>query len=165
MNKQDIQLLFRYNSWANERILRAAEQASAQEFIAASNFPHGGLRGTLFHALFAEWLWRRRCEGASPTEWLRAEDFPTVQSLRERWRQEESNLNAFLEALTDEKLNGPLEYKTTKSVAMREPLMWTVLAHVVNHGTQHRSEAAAMLTDLGCSPGDIDLIFFLREQK
>jgi uncharacterized damage-inducible protein DinB len=39
------------------------------------------------------------------------------------------------------------------------------MAHVVNHGTQHRSEAAAMLTEFTHSPGDIDLIMFLREVK
>jgi uncharacterized damage-inducible protein DinB len=37
------------------------------------------------------------------------------------------------------------------------------MAHLVNHGTQHRTEAAALLTDFGHSPGDIDLIYFLDE--
>jgi uncharacterized damage-inducible protein DinB len=39
------------------------------------------------------------------------------------------------------------------------------LAHVVNHGTQSRSEAAVLLTEYGQSPGDLDLILFLREQR
>ena len=42
--------------------------------------------------------------------------------------------------------------------------MWQALLHVFNHGTQHRSEAAALLTDAGRSPGDLDLIDFAEEQ-
>ena len=164
MNKQDIHLLFRYNTWAKARILNAADGLSDEQFVAPAPFPHGGIRGTLVHALFAEWIWRNRWEGASPAVRLREADFPTFASLRARWEQEDKNLQVFLETLTDERLNAPFEYQTTRGEPMREPVLWPVMVHVVNHGTQHRAEAAALLTDLGRSPGDIDLIVFLREQ-
>ena len=63
MNKQDIQLLFDYNRWCNARILGAAAQLTTEQFLAPGTFPHGGLRATLVHALFAEWVWRLRWPG------------------------------------------------------------------------------------------------------
>ncbi len=48
-------------------------------------------------------------------------------------------------------------------VALAEPLgprarpRWVIIAHVVNHGTQHRSEVARYLTDCGHSPGELSL--------
>ena len=163
MNKQDIQLLYKYNHWANTRILNAASNLTPEQFLTPASFPHRELRGTLTHALFAEWIWRSRLQGESPTHHLKPEDFPTFDSLRARWREEEKAMNSFVKGLTDENLSSIIQYKTTKGVVM-ENIFWQVMAHLFNHGTQHRSEAAAILTELGQSPGDIDLIVFLREQ-
>ena len=160
MNKQDILLLYKYNQWANAKILKAAANVTPEQYLAPAAFPHGGLRGTLVHALFAEWIWRNRWEGNSPTYRLKPEDFPTLESLRTRWLEEERDLMAFVDSLTDEHLNETFSYTNTSGKPFTR-ILWQAMAHLVNHGTQHRTEAAAILTDLGHSPGDIDLIYFL----
>jgi len=162
MNKQDILLLYKYNQWANALILNAASKITTDQYLAPGSFPHGGLRGTLVHALFAEWIWRMRWAGSSPTFRLKAEDFPAFDSLRTRWAEEEKQLMDFVDLLTDEKLNSHFHYTSTDGKPHKR-VLWQAMVHLVNHGTQHRSEAAAILTDLGHSPGDIDLIYFLPE--
>lgn len=161
MNKQDILTLYRYNQWANAKILNAAIGLTDEQYLAPASFPHGGLRGTLVHTLGAEWIWRRRWEGTSPATLLKAEEFPTFESLRARWAVEEKHLINFVEVLTDEKLNSLFHYTSTKGKPFTR-ILWQAMAHVVNHGTQHRAEAAAILTELGHSPGDLDLIYFLE---
>ncbi|MCQ3936598.1 MAG: hypothetical protein DPW18_06080 [Chloroflexi bacterium] len=163
MNKEDIQLLYQYNRWANEKILAAASNLTPEQFLADAAYPHGGLRGTLTHILFAEWIWRKRWEGDSPSVWIKPEDFPTFDSLRARLQEEDRSLSEFAAAVTDERLNSIFHYKTTRGDP-KEDILWHVMAHLINHGTQHRAEAAAMLTALGHSPGDVDLIVYLRSR-
>ena len=162
MNKQDILTLYKYNEWANAKILNASANVTQEQYLAPASFPHGGLRGTLLHALFAEWIWRKRWEGTSPTVRLKPEDFPTFESLRTRWAAEEKQLMDFVNGLTDEKLNSTFSYASTQGKPYTR-ILWQAMAHLVNHGTQHRTEGAAILTDLGHSPGDIDLIYFLSD--
>jgi len=162
MNKQDITLLYKYNHWANAKILDKAAEVSHDQFVATATFPHGGLRGTLVHTLFAEWIWRHRWEGKSPVVILKPEDFSNFESLRARWADEEKLLMSFVENTTDEKLNSYFFYKATNGTPY-ERVLWQTMLHLVNHGTQHRSEAAALLTNFGHSPGDIDFVYFLSE--
>jgi uncharacterized damage-inducible protein DinB len=163
MNCENIQLLFAYNTWANNRILAAAAGLSEAEYAAdVPGLSHGSIQATFVHALGAEIIWRRRClEGVSPAALLQAAEVPTFAALRRRWAAEDATLREGLARLTDEALAAPLAYRTTRGTPMVDTL-WQVLAHVVNHGTQHRAEAAVALTAFGRSPGDVDLIVYLR---
>ncbi len=164
MNKQDILFLYRYNQWSTKKILDAASNVTPEQYLAPADFPHGGLRGTLVHALFAEWIWRNRWEGTSPKYRLKPEDFPTIESLRTRWAEEEQLLMTFVEKLAEEKLQTTFSYVSTEGKPNTR-ILWQAMAHVVNHGTQHKTEAAAILTGFGHSPGDIDMIWFAAEYK
>lgn len=162
MEPQEIRTLYDYNYWANARILDALDRAPAEAYDSPNSLVWSSLRGTLIHILGAEWVWLSRCEGRSPAGLLAEEEFQTVATLRARWKNEEARMRTFLASLTTARLVQPVEYRTTTGAAMSTPL-WQILLHVVNHGTQHRAEVAQVLTELGHSPGDVDMILFFRE--
>ncbi len=87
------------------------------------------------------------CQHQTITPDLAAADFPTLEALVVRWQEEEQAMRAYLASLTDADMSGFVRY-TTSSGATRERVLWHCLLHIVNHGTQHRSESAAMLTSL-----------------
>jgi uncharacterized damage-inducible protein DinB len=164
MDLSELNIHLDYSYWANRRILMAAAGLTPEEYVR----PHFGLsfvsiRGALVHALGAEWAWRMRCqEGISPTSLLDEADFPTFDVLQQRWAEEERALRSFVAGLPEGSLERVLEYKTLSGAPARTRL-WQVFLHVVNHGTQYRAEAAVALSALGHSPGDLDLMYYLRE--
>ena len=164
MNANDIRILFDYSYWARERIMRAALQITPEQYNAPNTSSYGSLRGTLIHNMRAEINWRKRLQGDQPSNTPPAEDeYATPQILEQTWSAEEALMRAYLAGLTDAELNQPFEYKNYKGEQVKL-IKWGVLMQLVTHGTQHRAEAAAMLTDFNHSPGDVDLIIFLRER-
>ena len=63
-------------------------------------------------------------------------------------------LRAFLATLDDARPDNRFGYTRT-SGEPRSQIFWKLLVHIVNHGTQHHTEAALFLTRYGASPGDI----------
>lgn len=165
MQKKELQILLDYNYWANGRILNAAGQVSPEQWLLPFGLSHGSLRGTLVHILGAEIVWRRRCEeGVSMTKMPTEDELPTLDELRQRWEMEEKAMRTYLDRLSDASCSQTIQYTSTRGVPYQNPL-WQLLVHVVNHGTQFRAEAAVALTTYGKSPGDLDLIAFLREKR
>ncbi len=162
MNIQDIQLIYEYNYWASGKILAASAKVTGEQFLASAEFPFGGLRGTLVHILDAEYGWRGLFEENKFGEEIKPEEFPDLKSLAERFHMEEQAMRAYLNGLTDEDMESHKKY-TADNGEPRDRVLWNCLYHVVNHGTQHRSEAAAILTSLGASPGDLDFTVFLND--
>jgi uncharacterized damage-inducible protein DinB len=164
MNIQDILLLYEYNYWANKKILAASANVTPEQFSAPASFPYGGLHGTLLHILDTEWGWRALFQKIETASDLLPADYPTLSALEKRSNEEEIAMRSYLASLRDEDMESHLRY-TTDTGIQRDRILWHCLLHVVNHGTQHRSEAAALLTDYGHSPGDLDFTVFLNDYR
>ena len=158
--RADIDLLFRYNDWANERILATAERVTAEQFAQPNDFGWGSLNGALVHLMDAEYAWRVLLKEGEHVEWLQPEDFADVAAIRARWAQEREAFWRYLDSLSSDDLSATISYEGDTT---RYRALWHCLAHVVNHGTQHRAECAALLTGFGHSPGNLDFTVFLAE--
>ena len=173
MKIDEIKLLYDYNDWADARILAACARVSPEQYAARTSYGHGGLRATMVHILDNIWQQRITLQGyyqepladeaAYDATELHEDAFPTLAVLRERWMIEQREMRAYLDTLTEETLNGMIRYVIPGAVI--EHVVWHILLDVIIHATQHRSEAAVLLTSYGQSPGDLDFTLFLNEQR
>jgi uncharacterized damage-inducible protein DinB len=151
--------LYRYNSWANEEVLTAVSRASPADFTRDLKSSHRSMRDTLTHLVWAEWIWLQRWKGTSPMEVFSPDDFPTVDSLADRFRAVAAERSGFLEGLTAEALSREIEYRNLKGETWRYPL-WQQLHHVVNHSTYHRGQVITMLRQVGESAPATDFLVY-----
>jgi uncharacterized damage-inducible protein DinB len=162
MTPEEVVLLYDYNAWANHRLLDAASALSTEQFVAPLGSSFSSVRDTLAHICGAEFIWMERFQGRSPASMPDVTQFPDVASLRAQWTEQEQSLLGFVGGLTQDTINGVMEYRTFKFGQYRNPL-WQSLQHVVNHGTYHRGQVTTMLRQHGAQPILTDMIHFYRE--
>jgi uncharacterized damage-inducible protein DinB len=152
MRADDIRFIFGYDRWASGRILVSARGVDDFDWSDPNRIDRRGLGGILVHALGAHERWRAGWEGGAIVHRREHDPLPPIAELAAAWEDEWGHLDGFLGGLTDADLD----------LAFEDVPLWQTMLHVVNHGTQHRSEAAALLTSLGRSPGDLDVVSYVE---
>ena len=156
MDPETLLAFVRFHAWANDRILATAASLSDEELRRTGSFDHGSAFQTLRHLVDVDWSWREFCTGndiGKTYVWDHGFVLDDLPAVHEFSIEEDARLRTFVESLDEAALNEP--WGTSED--FKRP-RWLVIAHVVNHGTQHRSELARYLTECGHSPGELDLL-------
>ncbi|HEU4994275.1 MAG TPA: DinB family protein, partial [Gemmatimonadaceae bacterium] len=137
----DLQQLFQYSDWANGKLFEALAPLSTEQFTQAVAGSYESIRNTLVHAMSAEWGWLERCGGFARGPKLDPNDYPTLASVRDTWRNVQEHMLTFLSGLRDEDLSRPVEFTLGQSAAT-SMAMGELLQHAVIHNVHHRGQVA-----------------------
>jgi uncharacterized damage-inducible protein DinB len=159
MTVNDLTAAFDYGYWANSRLFEALSVLTPEQFTRNVAGSYGSIRNTLVHTLSAEWGWLDRAGGPARVAPLNAVDYPTLESVVDRWRQVEQYMRHFLSMLTDDDLQRIVEFAIGGGPKYAMPL-GQLLRHAANHGVHHRGQVALLVRSLGYVPGNFDLLFY-----
>jgi uncharacterized damage-inducible protein DinB len=153
---------YHYCDWATQRVLRAAADLTPAEWLEQGVVGQDSVRDTLVHLISAQrsWLafWRGGDAAYQPLE---PADYLDVAAVQTAWSELTDATESFLAGLTEADL--AREYhRPSPTGRVHVHTLWQMLLHVANHGTQHRSEVALLLTSFGHSPGGLDFSEYLR---
>lgn len=171
MTKDDIQLLYEYDRWANNRVLQAASALSAEQFTRDLGGSFRSVRDTLVHIVAGEWgwlaYWKEPSHSAAFLTDLRKrrdtlfhpDAFPNVASVQLKWAEVEKEQTEFVTHLTNETLEKMLPIRAT------QVRLGHLMQHLANHSTYHRGQVALMMRQLHAEPVATDFHVFLVEGR
>lgn len=159
-----IRSFYDYNTWANERIMTMATELTTAQFVAAGNASFSSIRNTLVHTMWAQWNWLLRWRGEPNPPHFDPVEYPDAAAVWARWDAIDGETQTFVAGVDEAALDAICRYVNSQNEPMAYPL-WQQMLHQVNHGTQHRSEVAVILTEYGHSPGLMDFIVYLDTLK
>ena len=171
MTKDDIQLLYEYDRWANNRVLQAASALHAERFTRDMGSSFRSVRDTLVHIIGGEWIWLAYWEDPPHSATLLSDlrkrrdvlfnppAFPDVAAVQSKWVEIEKQQVEFVNRLTDESLEKMLPFRTTQIRLAH------LMQHMANHSTYHRGQVATMMRQLDAEPLATDFHVFLVEGR
>jgi uncharacterized damage-inducible protein DinB len=169
MTKDDIQLLYEYDRWANNRALQAASALSAEDFTRDLGGSFRSVRDTLMHIISGEWIWLAYWKKPPDSPALltdlrtrrdtlfKPDAFPNVAEVHLKWAEVENEQTEFVNRVTDELLEKLLPFRTT------QVRLAHLMQHLANHSTYHRGQVALMMRQLNAEPLATDFHVFLVE--
>jgi len=171
MNKDDIQLLYEYDRWANNRVLQAVSGLSDEQFTRDLGGSFRSVRDTLLHIIGGEWGWLTYWKEPSPSAafiadlrkrretLFHSEAFPNAAAVQRKLAEVEKEQSEFVNGVTNESLGKMLPFRTAQASLAH------LMQHMANHSTYHRGQVAVMMRQLGAKPLATDFHVFLVEGR
>ena len=185
MTNDDIQLLYEYDRWANNRVLQAASTLTAEEFTRDLGGSFRSVRDTLVHIVGSESTWLTYWIEPSPSSaflpdlWTRHDAlfnptaFPDLAAVRRKWAEVEREQIEFVNRVTHQSLGESpgqsFGQSPSQSLTRMLPVGTTqislahLMQHLANHSTYHRGQVALMMRQLAATPLATDFALFLME--
>ena len=142
--------LFQHNAWASLKLLDFCARLSDEQLNATAAGTFGSIRDTLVHLIKGEISYVERVNGKLPENPPAWDPFPGFEVLAHtvRWTGDEMlklALSAHAYTLVTESYpEGTEQYKLTD-----------LMVQAVTHSTEHRTQVATILTQLGMEPPDM----------
>jgi uncharacterized damage-inducible protein DinB len=159
MNADAFRHFYNYHFSKNRKIWdRYVAPLSYEQFTQAVDYSHGSVRDQILHIMSADETWFCELRGSEFPDPFEPSDFDDRDIIRARWDSIEENMRAYLAELRDEMLfDKPIEEPDED----KDLIVWQVLLHVANHGTDHRAQLLRNLHDLGVETEYQDYIFYV----
>ena len=159
MNAEAFRQLYEYHFAENRKTWDYYIPSLAQEqFVQPSNYSLGSVRNHFIHLINVDTSWFCELRGVEIPDWLDPAQFEDRQEIRVRLDAVEQMMRGYLATLRDDMLfDKPFEGED------KDLIVWQVLIHVVNHGTDHRAQILRLLSDLGVRTAPQDYVYYLYD--
>ncbi|NNF65380.1 MAG: hypothetical protein HKN07_14130 [Acidimicrobiia bacterium] len=143
---------FRHNTMMNQRLLEACRALTTAQFAASATGTYGDIGATLTHIANSQVGYARALLDLERIQPLPESPFPGMDSVVERMALGNAQL---------EKAAAAHQEREVEVTGDDPPGMWRMpvslfLLQAINHGTEHRSQIATILTQIGIEPPPMD---------
>jgi uncharacterized damage-inducible protein DinB len=161
MNADAFRHFYGYHFTENRNIWDSCvTQLSDQQFTQNVAYSHGSVRDQIVHLMSVDEGWFSELRGVEPSEPFPPANLNDRESIRAHWDSVEQSMRDYLAELRDDMLfDKPIEEPEED----QDLMVWQVLLHVVNHGTDHRAQLLRLLNDLGVKTTSQDYIFYVYD--
>ena len=159
MNANALRHFYDYHFSENRKVWDTyVSQLSHEQFTQGASYSHGSVRDQIVHLISVDEIWFSELRGVEPSEPFPPANSDDRESIRAHWDSVEQSMRDYLTALRDDMLfDKPIEDPEED----KDLIVWQVLLHVVNHGTDHRAQLLRLLNDLGVKTTYQDYIFYV----
>jgi uncharacterized damage-inducible protein DinB len=160
MNANGFRHFYDYHFSENRNIWETSiASLSDEQFTQDVSYSAGSVRNQVVHLMSVDDTWFSGLRGVEIPDSLDPAAFEDRDSIRTHWDAVEQRMRDYLAGLRDDMLfEKPFPEGEDKYL-----VLWQVLLHVGNHGTDHRAQLLRLLSDLGVRTVSQDYIFYVYD--